>query len=285
MGVFDVISRRKSKLLAAAREGDSSTLQSLLEQRVPPEVTDGEWMTPLHWAARRGGIEVARILVEHGANVSIKDKELYSPLQWACAVGNYEVAEFLLDNGAEFESGDAVEINPLIQAACGSPREEFVDIVALLLDRGANIHAKDRSGMTALFHATMKGKLETAEYLVEAGADLYHRDHNGWTLLHLAVSKGHAEVLQYFLERGMDANVLSWHGTRAPPLHFAAETGDQDMLEILLASGADRDLEASDGKTAAEWAHKMGHSGAARLLEGRGGSGQFPPFSSQPRYA
>jgi ankyrin repeat protein len=244
MGFLDSFTgRTNKKLLAAAGHGDVQTLRSLLAQGISPEVTDDEWMTPLHWAARRGRSEAARIPVDAGADINIKDKELYSPLQWACFAGNFEVAKLLLDRGAEFESGDVVEINPLIQAAGGSPRlGEGVNIVALLVERGADIHACDSSGATALFHATRRGFLETAKYLIDKGADIQHRDGNGWTVLHHAAFYGRAELLEYFLdEGGLDAETVTWFSERrATPAQLAAERSHDHILDILESRGVIR---------------------------------------------
>mmetsp|Transcript_54471 Transcript_54471/g.129837 ORF Transcript_54471/g.129837 Transcript_54471/m.129837 type:complete len:246 (-) Transcript_54471:65-802(-) len=52
----------------------------------------------------------------------------------------------------------------------------------------------------------------------------------------------------------------------ATPLMFAADAGDEEVCEWLLAAGADTTLKDDDGDTAAVWAEKRGHHHLAQLL-------------------
>jgi hypothetical protein len=62
----------------------------------------------------------------------------------------------------------------------------YEEIVTLLLDRGADINAKDKDGVTALWLAVCKGYEEIVTLLLDRGADIKAKDRDGNTPLHLA---------------------------------------------------------------------------------------------------
>ncbi len=78
-------------------------------------------------------------------------------------------------------------------------------MVALLIDRGAKIDAKDADGLTALMIAAGEGHLEMVEVLVKRGARVDARDKRGRAALDLAKA-GHfpdvAKAIENFADRG-----------------------------------------------------------------------------------
>lgn len=57
------------------------------------------------------------------------------------------------------------------------------------------------------------------------------------------------------------------------PLHWAAETDQRELAELLIGAGADLELQTSWGATALEWAATMGSVEVGRLLLERGAAG------------
>jgi ankyrin repeat protein len=88
-------------LISAAKRGDLTTIQELLQRGVNPDAHDAANNTPLIFAARDGHIEIVRVLVEGGATVNWVDDEGVTPLILASFKGHTEVAKFLLDHGAD----------------------------------------------------------------------------------------------------------------------------------------------------------------------------------------
>lgn len=80
-------------------------------------------------------------------------------------------------------------------------------MVALLLDKGADVNARDTTGQTPLHCAVDGRKMATITLLLDRGADLSHKDARGLSPLHLAVDKGWEEVVLCLIERGADPNV------------------------------------------------------------------------------
>jgi ankyrin repeat protein len=117
--------------------------------------------------------------------------------------GNVPETRQMLDRGSNIETRDEnTGMTPLMCAAMAlpgpnNPGQVVVDhagTVALLLDRGANIHARDMVGKTALHHAAENGHDEIVKILIDRGADVNTKDAAGRTPLDLAEFGGHARV-------------------------------------------------------------------------------------------
>jgi ankyrin repeat protein len=135
--------------------------------------------------------------------------------------------------------------------------------VRQLLERDpALAHAKSPDGFTALHLPAFfggPGTADAAQALVEAGADVSARSENSfWVLpLHSAASGGHADIVEILLAAGAEPDPRQRHGWT--PLHAAAQNGDIRSLEALLAAGADPSLRNDDGLSAADLAASAGN--------------------------
>jgi ankyrin repeat protein len=143
------------------------------------------------------------------------------------------------------------------------------DLVRSHLARDAGLaRAWSPDGFTALHYPAFFGGVDVAEALIEAGADIEAVSRNGLGArpLHSAAAGRHLDVSRLLIERGADVNA-SEHGGFVP-LHEAAEHGDAELVELLVAAGADRDVRLDDERTAADIALEAGHEGLAERLGG-----------------
>ncbi len=69
---------------------------------------------------------------------------------------------------------------------CRAASRGDVKLVKTLIDRGSDLNARDRDGLTALMHAAMRGHGLVVDALVEGGADLEARDDGGRAAIQLA---------------------------------------------------------------------------------------------------
>lgn len=102
------------------------------------------------------------MLLKHGAKVDARNAEGATALHDAALAGQRAVAAALLDAGAPIDARDSEsQATPLHRAASWGR----VDVVKLLLERGADARLTDKSGHTALDLAVANGQNEAAALL------------------------------------------------------------------------------------------------------------------------
>jgi hypothetical protein len=154
---------------AAARAGHSDILSLLLKHGAH---VDGQGMfgqTPLHRAAWSGKLEIGRRLLDHGANIHARDDEDWTPLFTATFEGHVEFARMLLKRGAE-TGINAHEVSEGLTPLHIAVRWGGIRAVRLLLDHGADVNARDNSGLTPSQQPSALDEHEIAELLFEYGA-------------------------------------------------------------------------------------------------------------------
>jgi uncharacterized protein len=158
-------------------------------------------------AAELGRLETVReaLAADPGLATRFDDygsTALHGALYW----GQHETAELLLEAGADPNASTRdsfLRIAPLGTAIATTPgipqpsdREDAVlDLVRMLLHRGAQVNAQRADGMTALHTASWRGLAEVVQELLEAGADpaitATAGPHQGQTAADAALSQGH----------------------------------------------------------------------------------------------
>jgi ankyrin repeat protein len=79
------------------------------------------------------------------------------------------------------------------------------DKVRALLEEGADVHATDDNGLTALWKAAAWGYTEIVRSLLDAGADVNTKAEDGSTFLMLSANNGYLDVVKLLLD--MEADV------------------------------------------------------------------------------
>lgn len=181
--------------------------------------------TPLLIAARAGDVAAVEALLDGGADLDAVDTRGYGALTLAIAGGHPAVVRALLARGA---SAAIATESPLIAAA----RDGATDLVALLLDHGAPIEARDHLGRGPLYWAAYQGHRATVELLLDRGADLHARDLRGDTALHGAAGNVvDPAVLQLLIARGARIDVVDDIGFT--PLDVAEREGEREAMESM----------------------------------------------------
>lgn len=114
-----------------------------------------------------------------------------------------------------------------------------LDSAGQLLQSGADPNLQNEAGATALMWAT--DSLEMVSELVEHGADVNAKSRDSRTPLLVASGRfGAAPVVKFLLDRGANPSAHSpGLGGVMTPLAEAAYAGDETVLRMLLARGAD----------------------------------------------
>jgi hypothetical protein len=152
------------------------------------------------------------------------------------------MVKLLVDKGADVNAKDEEEKTPLHHAAWYQP-----DMAELLLDNGTDVNAKDKQGLTALHSAILSGHKDVAELLLAKGARIDEKDDEyGFTALHYAAKFGNKNVAEFLIDKGADINAKDNEGHT--PLYIAIHH-DYKVAELLIYKGADGNIKTESGQT------------------------------------
>jgi uncharacterized protein len=258
-----------------------------------PKSLDTGGFTPLLYAARENCRPCVDALLAKGADIDLPDPDKVSPLHVAVMNANWDLAKQLIEAGADVNQWDIYGMAPLFTAIGNRSRNDGgrasidppnqatgLDIVRLLLDRGANPNMQlffrpsnvrgstNTRGSTPLIRAANANDREVVELLLEHGADatVYMADRQ--TPIH-AVLAGRAgekdalELIRILHDAGTDVNVVALvvhmeevRGGSA--LHYAVRKRYKDVIRLLASYGIDMNLKDQDGLTALDYTQSRG---------------------------
>jgi ankyrin repeat protein len=256
----------ETALMTVARTGNVEAAKVLLAHGADVNSKE-QWrqQTPLMWAVAESHPEMAQELIAHGADVNARQvtwnwerqitkepREKWmplgglTPLLFAARQGCIECARILVKAGAEVNAADPNNISPVLMAAING----HYDFAAFLLDQGADPNIADETGRTALYAAvdmhTMPESNRPSPNVIAnqiSCMDLIHA-----LLAHGANVNAQLKKLQPYrtkLDRGDDTML----GTGTTAMLRAAKAGDAEVIQALLAKGADPKIPTKSGIT------------------------------------
>lgn len=132
----------------------------------------------------------------------------------------------------------------------------------LLATPGVDINARSRNGDTALMLAALQSDTDAAIALIDKGAQI---NRPGWTALHYAAASGNLDIIRRLLEASAFIDAES--PNRTTPLMMAARSGHAEAVRLLLDEGAELGLKNELGLSAADFARAQGHRELADSLD------------------
>jgi cytohesin len=275
------VDQSHSMAMAAASES-SEMLRLLLDSggspNPPSPTRPGLPVTPLQAAVRAHRTENVRLLLAAGASVNVREAQNgWTLLRRAKNDGAADIAELLRTAGAS-DDGEADD------ALLAALRNRDSQAAQQALSAGANPNTRDQFGQYPLQEAVQRGDLDRVRVLLAA-----HADPNLGSVqkpLFIAAQRGYAEIVQALLDAGArDKNeslvVAVGDGHReivamllqaGADVHFGADTAlrkaahnaDLELVNELLAAGADPGARAEDGETAL---HAAAYKGSRELIQ------------------
>jgi ankyrin repeat protein len=204
------------------------------------------------------------LLLAHGADVHAPDRQGTAALAYAAGTGNRCVVALLLDYGAGTDGAGKKDEVALGDALSGAAYQGYVEIAALLIDRGADVNWRFRGWQPLEWRAlplaaaltvarsanepTMARRREVALALLAHGADVNARNESEETLLHAAAIDGDMAGLELLLSHG--AAVAARDRAGFTPLHRAVQNAHVAAATRLIAAGADPSAVTTGGTTA-----------------------------------
>jgi ankyrin repeat protein len=161
-----------------------------------------------------------------------------------------------------------------VAAVAGTPLFDKVEAgdvagVQQLLADGAAVDSRARDGATPLITAALSDQPAIAELLIGKGADVMARNSGGFTPLHAAAYSGSAAIATLLLDHKAARDDTA-NKAGASPLFVAAEMNHPEVVELLIAKGADVGQLESHGYMATTRAIFKGHHDMVRLLKRHG---------------
>lgn len=250
MKIMDLLLKNGADTKATDGEGNTPlhfasvhNIPTLLREGVNIEALNGMGRTRLHAAARRANsYQTVELLLNNGANVGARNPHnRYTPLHEAIeseldGQPSLEIITLLLDRGANIEASAEGGCTPFVLAIRRQPEDAiFVSLITLLLDRGANINVSDEHGMTPLLVAASEPrKKDLIPLLLERGANIEARDKERETVLHLGLAHGELDLGLLNLLLDRGANIEAQNKAGNTALHIAMKKKGAEVEVIRL---------------------------------------------------
>ncbi|WP_257266958.1 ankyrin repeat domain-containing protein [Endozoicomonas sp. ONNA2] len=191
-------------------------------------------MTPLHSAIKAGQDEAVKALLTEGADTKVLIGEGKSLLSWAKDEG--KLTQSLVKILAHATCDTVTPCKGMRADLLGALTEIndwklFDKVWANTPDADIDKLQCPGSSQLAFFRSVECGQPDNIKAMIDRGADVNARNGNNETPLHCAASKGDAATIEFLVCHGAKVNALTNGMT---PLHFAAQHGQLDAIECLL---------------------------------------------------
>ena len=154
-----------------------------------------------------------------------------TPLAEAISTGEIDIVRMLIKRGANVNAKVYDEATPLILVAASSGQLEIVDA---LLKSKVNVNVTDKYGQNALEEAAMSGDKTIYERLKSLGMKTK-------SPLHCAAGLGDLDEIKRLIKAGQNVNAQT-KGWKYTPIFFASSAGNQAAIALLLQYKADPNL-------------------------------------------
>jgi ankyrin repeat protein len=151
--------------------------------------------------------------------------------------------DILLQRGADLEARDGNGLTPFLMACQFAP-----NMLQHLIDRGANTHVKFRTNASALALAAGEGNVEATKFLINLGHDINEKTGKGRTPLACALSWGQEQTALALMQHGADVHWVTQEKCKTA-LHFAARKGLENATRELLKQDVDVNAQSRGGWT------------------------------------
>ena len=267
-------------LFPAVKAGDVAKLRQLLDAH--PDLVHvrnaktQEWdeLTALHCAAKHGQLDIVRLLVDRGSEVYSNPMSSYPPVIIAAWNGHQAIVDYFLTEIPDKADGT----NKLGVTINLAAREGWTSLVIKHIEADPlAVYARGWIGDTPLHWPAHNGHVEIVALLLDAGAEIEADEINcyGGKPLHWA-SEHEPETVSLLLHRGAHVNARNtkpdsqFYGVTPLIMNATQKNDCSEATELLLQGGADISATDTKGKTALNHATEHGLVRITSVLRAHG---------------
>jgi len=233
-----------------AEQGNIPGVAHQIASGVDIDSTDNFYSnTPLMCAisSSKATSDMVKFLLDNGADIEvICGEHENNVLSLAVQSGSLDKVRLILDAGANINYQRPNGYHVLIDAINGcaiSTDREFLSILSLLIERGAELSNVSIYSKSAVSFAAQRGRYDAVKLLLEAGADASDQ----WAGLMQAIACEDVENVKVLLAQNPDLSARDcWSRT---PWLLSLEVGKLETAKLLLSAGADRSDRGHCGQT------------------------------------
>lgn len=189
----------------------------------------------------------------------------------AARAGDADRVRALLGNGADVHARDADGATALVAAAFGN----HLHSARALIEAGADVNVKDETQQSAYLIATSEVGDDTRllELTLSHGADVHAKDSYNGTGLIRAADRGHVTIVKRLLETHVEVdhvNRLGWTALLEAIILGGGDLRHIEVVQLLVEAGAAVNLADGEGVTPLAHARRQGFDDIAAILERAG---------------
>ncbi|KAL4634959.1 ankyrin-3-like [Arapaima gigas] len=275
-------SSQETLLHIAAQHDQVAAIKFLLGKGAKLDMRDSQGRTALHSSAEMGHVSATKELLRMGADIYATDKHSDMPINLAAHNRHHSIIKSIAEEEIRHHKNQRTFLH--IAAI-----KNNYSLAKVLLQSGSPVDVKDNQRKTSLFHAVNHRSENTARVLLEAGAkvdsDIMEtafslNDQSMFNLLLNYAKELPLDAMQSVLFRAVQRN-LEWiiaalidKGTNVnsrndlqyTPLLLAAELGNMDAFNMLIAKKANVEDKLPSGNSALHLAIQSGNVDMTKLL-------------------
>ncbi|RLL95993.1 hypothetical protein CFD26_106093 [Aspergillus turcosus] len=202
-------------------------------------------------------------------------RKIPTPLYFASLAGLQHTVQLLLEKGADVNAKDD-QFDNALRAACSQGHKA---IVRLLLDSGAALNVEAHFYDSPLVVACSTGNTEVVQLLLDRCADI-NTPVSGLAgapnALEVACCRGDENIVRLLLDNGVDANAPVGGSVYHSVLEAASSQGFKEVVQLLLNKGAHPNGPGFHDETPLLAASRKGHGEVVRLLLDHDADVDFP---------
>jgi quinoprotein dehydrogenase-associated probable ABC transporter substrate-binding protein len=208
---------------------DQTRVGYLLEQKhADVNAVDLQGETPLHHALVQRSPAMVKFLIAHGADVNGRDRDGWTPIMTAAYCDDGEDVKVLAAHGADANAVSNQKLTALGVAAQYGKDNAALALIQVGADPG---RAVGDGGYTPLMLASANDAKQLAQALIQKGADVNARNAGGVTALMMAAANGRLDMINMLVKAGANVKAQTDRGDTA--LSIAQAKGDQKVIALL----------------------------------------------------